>query len=118
METAETTETISFIQNTALDYGGAISLANPDELNLTGVIFTFNEAGFGGAVALASTVWAPAQIQRCSFEYNNATNGGAMYLSGVGQTLLQGSFFRYNVAGEVLLKFMHVVLCLYSGWGC
>lgn len=93
-------ETISFVENTAFDYGGAVSIANPTNLNISGVRFSFNEAGSGGAVALVSTVWGAAEFQHCRFEYNKATHGGALYLSGEGQRFLQGSVFRYNIAGK------------------
>lgn len=96
------TEAVSFIKNTAPGYGGAISLVDPVELNISAVAFTLNEAGFGGAVALTSTALTPVDIRSCRFEYNSATNGGALYLSGEGQTSLRGSLFRYNVAGETL----------------
>lgn len=93
-------ETISFVENTAFDYGGAISLANPISVHISDVAFTLNRAESGGAVALTSTVMASAELQRCRFEYNNATRGGALYFSGEGQTFLHGSSFRHNVAGE------------------
>lgn len=94
------TETISFIDNTALDFGGAISVANPVKLNISYVRFAFNEAESGGAVVVTSTAKATTDFQRCRFEYNKATSGGGLYSSGEGQSFLQGSVFRYNVAGE------------------
>ena len=95
-------EGISFIENTAFDCGGAISIANPVSLKISDVAFYFNEADSGGAVALTSTVWATAEFQSCRFEYNKATRGGALYFSGEGQRFVRGSLFRYNIAGETL----------------
>lgn len=97
-------ETISFIENAAFDYGGAISIANPVMLNISGVNFAFNEADSGGAVALTSTVRGTAEFQHCRFEYNKATHGGALYLSGDGSRLLQGSMLRYNIAGKISFR--------------
>lgn len=93
-------ETISFIDNTALDFGGAISVANSVKLNISYVRFAFNEAESGGAVVVTSTAKATAGFQRCRFECNKATSGGGLYLSGEGHSFLQGSVFRYNVAGK------------------
>lgn len=46
--------TTRFIENTAVDSGGAISIANPDNLNVNGGTFTSNTAEFGGAVCPTS----------------------------------------------------------------
>lgn len=94
-------ETISFIGNAAFDFGGAISIVNPVKLNISDVTFAFNEAETGGAVVLTSTVRTTADFQRCRFEYNEATSGGGLYLSGEGHRFLRDSVFRSNVAGEI-----------------
>lgn len=93
-------ETVSFIENTALDFGGAISLANPVKLNMTDVTFASNKAESGGAIAVTSTDWTTGDFQRCRFESNSGTRGGALFFNGVGQRLLQDSSFRLNIAGE------------------
>lgn len=105
-------DTISFVENTAADYGGAISIsvANPVKLNFSDASFAFNQAVSGGAVALTSTIWETAEFQRCRFEYNNATRGGGLFLSGEGHRFLQGSLFRYNVAGETPSKARYTLL--------
>lgn len=96
------TGSISFIENTASELGGALSLANYVELNISDVIFLMNKAESGGAVSLISTTSVTADIKLCRFEHNIATNGGALHLDSKGLGLLQGSFFWLNVAGETL----------------
>lgn len=97
-------ETIVFIGNTAFDYGGAISIADPDQLNISDVVFVLNEAESGGALGLTSTSWATGDFQRCRFESNKGTRGGALYLDGEGQRILHDSSFRFNVAGETIVE--------------
>lgn len=97
-------ETISFVENTAFGYGGAISLTNPVNVNISNVAFTLNSAESGGAAAITSSVWAPAGVKRCRFESNNATRGGGLHISGEIQTFLEQSSFRRNVAGETLSR--------------
>lgn len=93
-------DTISFVGNTASDYGGAISIGDLDNLNMSDVSFISNEAESGGAVGLTSTKWATAGFQRCRFESNKATRGGALFLDGEVQSICHDSSFRLNVAGE------------------
>lgn len=103
-------EGIHFIGNTAIDYGGAISIANADKLNVSDVVFTFNKAEFGGAVGLTSTRWATAKFQRCRFESNKGTSGGALHIDGKGQRTLHDSSFRLNVAGETSSRSVSTLL--------
>lgn len=77
-----------------------MSIANANKLNVSDVVFTLNTAEFGGAVGLASTRWATAKFQRCRFESNKGTSGGALHIDGKGQRTLHDSSFRLNVAGE------------------
>lgn len=91
---------MSFVGNTALDFGGALSLANPVTLNVSDATFTSNVAESGGAVSVTSTDWAIADFQRCEFESNKGTRGGALYFNGDGQRLIHDSSLRLNVAGE------------------
>lgn len=92
--------TISFINNTAIEFGGALSLADYVELDISDVTFYKNKAEFGGAVSLTSAAWATANFSRCLFEGNQATSGGALDSSGKGLAILQRSSFWLNVAGE------------------
>lgn len=96
--------TIVFIGNTAFDFGGALSLANPAKLNISDSAFRLNEAESGGAVSLTSTVRETAGFHRCQFETNKGTDGGALHLNGEGKRFLQESYFRLNVAGETSSK--------------
>lgn len=89
-----------FVGNTARDFGGALSLANPVALNVSDVTFASNVAESGGAVSVTSTDWAIADFQRCQFESNKGTRGGALYFNGDGQRLIHDSSLRLNVAGE------------------
>ena len=91
---------ISFVENSALEFGGALSLADYVEVNISDVTFKMNEAESGGAVSLASTTWSTADLKRCQFEKNKGTRGGALFLDGKGLGLLQDSFFWLNVARE------------------
>lgn len=97
-------EAISFIENTAIDFGGALSLANYVELNTSDVTFHMNKAKSGGAVSLTSTMGSTADFKRCQFEQNNGTSGGALFWNGRGLGHLQGCSFRLNVAGETYLR--------------
>lgn len=91
---------ISFIENSAVDYGGAISTANPTKIHITDAIFSLNKTESGGAVGLISTSLATAEFLRCRFESNKGTRGGGLFLDGDGQRFLHGSLCRLNVAGE------------------
>lgn len=103
-------ETITFIDNRALDNGGAISSVNPSELSISDTLFVLNTAKSGGAVRLASTSRSTAIFQRCRFESNNGTRGGALRFDGEGQRIIQDSSFRRNVAGETLSSGISSVL--------
>lgn len=96
----------SFVENSAVLDGGAISLTDPIEVYIVGASFVSNQALFGGAVSLASTIPTTGGLQRCRFETNDASNGGALYLSTAGTSdtglplFVEDSVFRHNIAGE------------------
>ena len=92
--------TISFFENTALFDGGAIVLMYPTKAVIKGVSFDSNRAIFGGAVSLTSTTESSVELELCRFESNNASRGGALYISGEGQSFIRHSGFYRNVAGE------------------
>ena len=94
------TGAIFFIANSALEFGGALSLADNVEVNISDVTFKMNEAESGGAVSLTSTIWTTADLKRCRFEKNKGTRGGALFLDGRGLRLVHESSFWLNVAGE------------------
>lgn len=103
----------SFVRNSAKFYGGAISLTNPKKVNITGSTFQSNKGASGGAVAITSTEGTAGGVGHCRFDSNDATNGGALYLS-TGHTddtdqtdnvrFVQDSVFLHNVAGESSLE--------------
>ena len=94
------TEEIFFVENSALEFGGALSLADYVEVNISDVTFSMNEAESGGAVSLTSTTWTTADLKRCRFDKNKGTRGGAIFLDAKGLGLLHDSSFWLNVAGE------------------
>ena len=97
---------ISFVENTAVLDGGAISLTDPIDVDIISASFASNEAAFGGAVSMTSAIGTTVWFERCRFESNDASNGGALYLINGGTSdaeasnLVQDSVFRRNVAGE------------------
>lgn len=98
--------TISFTDNKSVLDGGAISLTDPIEFYITDTSFSSNQAGSGGAVSLSATEPTTGGFERCVFDRNLASNGGALYLI-TGDTsdtaapnFVLGSVFRNNVAGE------------------
>lgn len=94
------------MENAAVLDGGAISLTDPIEVYIIGATFCSNQALFGGAVSLASTIPTTGGVQSCRFETNDASNGGALYLSTGGTSdtglpiFVEDSVFRHNIAGE------------------
>lgn len=96
----------SFVANQAKFYGGAISLTDPVHINIIDATFESNTATSGGAVSLTSTEGTSGGYENCRFGSNDASNGGALYLStgGTGEvgglSFVQHSAFHNNVAGE------------------
>ena len=91
---------IFFLENNALFDGGAIVLMYPINASMKGVSFESNRAIFGGAVSLTTTTESSVELELCYFESNNASRGGALYISGEGQSFIRHSRFYRNVAGE------------------
>lgn len=105
-------ETITFVMNSAFDFGGAIAVSNPLKLNVSDVNFASNKAEAGGAISVASAEGAAAEFQRCRFERNRGTRGGALYFNGEGKRWLQDSSLRLNVAGETpVRRILSVLTC-------
>ena len=73
---------------------------------ITGTTFESNRGTSGGAVSLASTVGTTGGFDRCRFDGNNASNGGAVYLSTNDtsqpekEKFVQDSSLLHNAAGE------------------
>lgn len=99
---ADLTGTIAFIDNSALDNGGAVSIVNPVMLHMGDAIFAFNSANSGGAVRLTSTSGAITDFERCRFEGNFGQLGGALRLDGEGHSVIRDSLFLRNIVGETL----------------
>lgn len=97
---------ISFMENTAVLDGGAISLTDPNDFHVLGTSFLSNKAGSGGAVSLATTGPTTGGFDRCRFDSNDASDGGALYLNTADSgdtenpTFIRDSVFRNNLAGE------------------
>lgn len=97
---------VNFEENAVVLDGGAISLTDPTVFDIHGTSFVSNEAVFGGAVSMTSTTKTTGSLEFCRFDGNDASNGGALYLStgGTGETerstLVQDSIFLHNVARE------------------
>lgn len=95
---------VLFSGNFASVNGGAMSTDAVADLNVDGATFVLNEAASGGGAAwVLSMTSIPFQrylFERCTFEANRATDGGALYLFNSGTTVrVNGSVFRENVAG-------------------
>lgn len=103
----------SFVRNTVHFYGGAISLWDPQHVKIVGATFEKNKGASGGAVAITSTEGTAGGLESCRFDSNDATNGGALYLStgpadDTDQTenvrFVKDSVFLHNAAGENSLR--------------
>lgn len=69
--------------------------------NVSGSLFSANEASIGGAVFSSDTREDEMVFGACVFEENRATDGGALYLNAFGDVdIVTASYFRGNVAGE------------------
>lgn len=83
-----------------------MSLTDPIKFNIIDARFETNSGASGGAVSVVSTLGTAGGFERCRFDGNDATDGGALYLS-TGDTddtdnprFVLGSVFLHNVAGE------------------
>lgn len=80
-----------------------MSLSSPETLNVSGAAFASNVANFGGAIALNSGVDEARTFDECTFEENQASDGGALYFyTSAGLERIERSIFRGNYAGKHL----------------
>ena len=95
-----------FTGNAAQSQGGAIFFDEPNEVNVSDVVFTSNTADCGGAIYMASPAYSSVREYRnCMFEDNTATNGGAIYLyDEAGLDIVNGSTFYGNYASKLLRR--------------
>lgn len=90
-----------FTDNAAITSGGAIWISYPVKFLVNGSTFASNAAQFGGAVALlAGDDEEGTKFEGCTFEGNNATDGGALYLYSSQWETIRSSTFRGNYAGK------------------
>lgn len=89
-------DNLTFINNYADDFGGAINAEGPN-CEITNCKFMGNTAGvFGGAIDFEN---ANCSVVNCSFISNDATNGGAIGWIGDNAILLN-SYFENNTAED------------------
>jgi hypothetical protein len=99
---------IDLIDNTASGDGGAIHISSLGSLVVrsnNGIIFRGNRATNGGAVALEDATAFLAQIggsgpMPISFEYNQATKGGAVFMPPESVILFPSASYTGNQASE------------------
>lgn len=91
-----------FLENEALDDGGALSLTSPTKVNVASVMFISNTAYRGGALYTISTKFGvEAVYQSCVFSNNYAADGGGAYFYGdPAFYLVNASIFFENHAGD------------------
>lgn len=91
-----------FLENEALDDGGAIYLTAPAKVHITSVLFFSNTAYRGGAIyTISAELGIQAVYRGCLFQDNRATDGGATYLDGdAALYLVNASCFFDNHAGH------------------
>ncbi|MFC1572577.1 right-handed parallel beta-helix repeat-containing protein [Candidatus Eisenbacteria bacterium] len=66
---------------------------------IVGCHFRDNEGYWGGAISILRESQRPALIEECTFELNQANDGGAIYF-GQATTEVRECLFRHNVARE------------------
>ena len=93
----------NFTKNSA-DYGGAIYQPNAIfTISITNSIFDENNAIYGGALDLGATSNSDAAnkiVQYCNFTNNKAVDGGAIYVNGSYQRVLNCIFDKNNASGN------------------
>ncbi len=67
-----------------------------DQSNLIGCTFEFNVAGAGGAMYLETAL---GSISDCTFRDNTATNGGALFIAKFSDSLIEDTVFEHNQTG-------------------
>eukprot|EP00903_Cladosiphon_okamuranus_P016944 g15619.t1 len=105
--TITTEEGSTFSNNTAIAGAGGGLYCSTCVANFTGGIFTANRAVWGGGMALFSTgsAWSeaepdtsgPTNTTGCTFQHNNATDGGGIY-SAAGYDIIRDCRFEANFA--------------------
>lgn len=89
------------MENVAIERGGAMYIAHNDVLLARNATFRSNKAEFGGAVFFAYVTDQETRFSACSFEGNEAKDGGALYLyTGNGVDIFTDCVFQDNFAGE------------------
>ena len=77
-------------------------IGEADLLDTSNVMFMSNEASLGGAVYVSGVDDKQTIFSKCFFESNEAADGGAVYLNtGLGVDIFTASVFRNNFAGEL-----------------
>ena len=92
---------VNFIQNTALNGGGALSLLGSSEITISNSNFENNTSDtVGGAIQCTNTNGS-IHITDSRLEYNVATTlGGAIYSSSADGVVLERLTFRENASGS------------------
>lgn len=91
-----------------------MSVSSPETLNVTGAVFASNVANFGGAIALNSGVDEARTFEECTFEENQANDGGALYFyTSAGLETIVRSVFRGNYAGKHLYAMLSSPISLF-----
>lgn len=93
---------VAFIDNTAIEFGGAMRLFGSNTVQVSGVSFIANSAELGGAVYIALMNEKYTEFTASNFDGNRAADGGAVYLyTGTGVDVFSSSGFRGNIAREL-----------------
>ncbi|MEP5377022.1 MAG: hypothetical protein ABJQ14_14775, partial [Hyphomicrobiales bacterium] len=72
---------VVFVDNYAGGLGGAVLIAGSDQVQVSDVMFTSNEASFGGAVYIVTEDDKQTLFGDCVLEGNRAEDGGGVYLN-------------------------------------
>ncbi|PRP74860.1 tyrosine-protein kinase Fps85D-like isoform 2 [Planoprotostelium fungivorum] len=90
----------TFVDNTALGYGGAIYQKGIiNNVTITNTSFTTSSASYGGAVQFVSTSGGNITLHGNVFYNNNVTiSGGAMHLSGFRSVTIEKNKCKNNTA--------------------
>lgn len=90
-----------FTDNIAEADGGGISMTGPIMVNVSEAKFASNTAELGGAISLGSPDGNSRTYDKCSFNDNKGSDGGALYLfGGSGVDAVTDSVFRDNHASK------------------
>ncbi len=95
---ASTVINVTFIKNTAIEYGGGMFNTDYAAPIVSGCSFQVNEAGSGGG--MANTVNASPVLSDCEFISNTAQLGGGMFNIGESKPEVATSSFHNNTAAS------------------